>query len=146
MSILLQLATSRCPTVCRDINIDSEEMSTLSLSGYDMTLPDCGDRSMMHCIICKGKTADTALLNGAYGLQRTTPFPWHLTWCPFGSIAFLRSRFDAFRSKLGLETFRELLNLQPAKGWSPLCRAASLNLVDIMENCLSMGAKVDFEG
>ncbi|KAJ9130935.1 hypothetical protein NKR19_g9690 [Coniochaeta hoffmannii] len=73
-----------------------------------------------------GKTADTALLNGA--------------------IAFLRSRFDAFRSKLGLETFRELLNLQPAKGWSPLCRAASLNLVDIMENCLSMGAKVDFEG
>ncbi|RMJ04716.1 hypothetical protein CDV36_014616 [Fusarium kuroshium] len=54
--------------------------------------------------------------------------------------------FRDFQQRVPRETFRTILNLEPQCGWSPLCRAAGLNLIDIMENCLEMGARVDYEG
>lgn len=145
MSMFVTLSGSRCPTACEDINITPQHMSAFAGVGSDLTAEDDGGRSLMHCIICKDEAADV-VLNWDYGVHRTTPFPWHLEWCAFGSIAILRSRFEAFRSKLAHETFRKILNLHPGRGWSPLCRAASLNLVDVMQNCLIMGAQIDFEG
>jgi hypothetical protein len=145
MSMFVTVSTSRCPTACEDINISPQYIPAFAGLNCDLTVEDDGGRSLMHCIICKDEAADV-VLNWDYGLHKTTPFPWHLEWCAFGSIAFLRSRFDAFRGKLGDETFRNILNLHPKRGWSPLCRAASLDLVDVVENCLIMGAEIDFEG
>jgi ankyrin repeat protein len=147
MSVFLQLSTLWSPLACRDVPTDLRDIPRLAGAGYDMTVEDCSGRSMMHCLVCRKTTADFLLEHpDGYGLDKVTSFPWHLYWRPFGSIVFLRSKFGAFRNRLGHERFVELLSLQPARGWSPLCRAASLNLVDIMENCLTMGAELDFEG
>lgn len=45
-----------------------------------------------------------------------------------------------------VETFRMNLNPEPEQDWGPLRIAASFNLTDLMENCLWMGADVDFGG
>lgn len=113
--------------------------------GCNLTQEDECGRSLMHCIICEDQTSQL-VLQDEYGLLETSPFPWHLDWCPFGKIAFLTTRFRVFQQKVPRENFQVLLNLEPQRGWSPLCRAAALNLVDIMENCLEMGARVDHEG
>ncbi|KAM0553081.1 hypothetical protein ACHAPJ_007629 [Fusarium lateritium] len=86
------------------------------------------------------------VLDNDEGLNGTSPFPWHLEWTPFAELAFLDSSFERFREKVPRETFQAVLNLEPSRGWSPLCRAASLNLVDMVTNCLKMGADIDFEG
>lgn len=123
----------------------TEHISLLTEAGYDLVCEGDSGKSSMHEIICQDELAGFVLDNG-YELFRTSPFPWHLEWWCFGNIAFLRSRFREFQQKLPRDAFRRILNLEPERGWSPLCRAASLDLVHIMDNCLSMGAEIDFEG
>ncbi|KAH7160715.1 hypothetical protein EDB81DRAFT_713509 [Dactylonectria macrodidyma] len=113
--------------------------------GYDLTQEDGAGRSTMQYSICQEHLADFVFHNDT-GLHNTTPFPWHLHWFPFEKIAFLTSKFLMFRTHLPRETFRNILNLEPNRGWSPLCLAAYRNSVEIIENCLSMGAEIDFEG
>lgn len=144
-SMMLDISCARCPIACEEAPLSSQRLRELRQLGCDFTSEDERGRSLMHSIICREDSLDL-FAEGDYGLHRTSAFPWHLESCHYGCLAFLRSKFRGFQLTLPRETFRRILNLEPERGWSPLCRAASLNLVDVIENCLSMGAEIDFEG
>lgn len=85
------------------------------------------------------------LLNSELALETLLPFPWQ--WVNrFDSMRFLDEAFKQFRRRFGDRDLTRWLNLQPNLGWSPLCRAASKGSIKMMENCLEMGADLDFEG
>ncbi|OBS23314.1 hypothetical protein FPOA_03863 [Fusarium poae] len=87
------------------------------------------------------------LLNGDFQLENLEPFPWYQICADgFIDILFLRSKFRLFQRRISRPVFKHWLNLEPGRGWSPLCRAASMDYLDAMENCLSIGADIDFEG
>ncbi|UPK90862.1 hypothetical protein LCI18_001797 [Fusarium solani-melongenae] len=133
------------PVICESMSVTPRGLTALRQLGCDLTLEDGCGRSLMHCIICEHETLQPVLVDGL-GLSGTSPFPWHLDWYPFGEMAFLTTRFRHFQRRVPRETFQTILNLEPQRGWSPLCRAAALNFVNVMENCLEMGARVDYEG
>ncbi|XEV04395.1 hypothetical protein FSHL1_009682 [Fusarium sambucinum] len=86
-------------------------------------------------------------LNDDYQLQKWEPFPWYqISRYVFGKTLLLRSSFRLFQRRFSQPVFKQWLNLEPDRGWSPLCRAASMEYLDVIENCLSMGAHIDFEG
>lgn len=99
----------------------------------------------MHCILCEEDSLSMALKED-WGLQGTTPFPWQINWWPIKEMALLNSYFDILYDKIGHGCFAHILNLQPARGRSPLCHAAFLDDTSNMKKCNSMGAIIDFEG
>ncbi|RBR25411.1 uncharacterized protein FIESC28_01848 [Fusarium coffeatum] len=87
------------------------------------------------------------LLQGNTELHEVEPFPWHLYQpASFSKITFLKNHFHLFCQRFGRRNVKRWANLEPAQGWSPLCRAASQNCTERMENCLSLGADIEFEG
>lgn len=130
------------PIVNYDVSPDS--MRALNQIGVDLLREDASGRSLMHCIMCSNET--TVLALRGLGLAETTPFPWHLAWTLLFDMAFITTKFVILKRVLPFKTFRRILNLEPARGWSPLCWAAALDRVDIIENCLSMKADIEFEG
>ncbi|RSL66088.1 hypothetical protein CEP54_003914 [Fusarium duplospermum] len=132
-------------SICDDPYITPRHLAVLRQLGGDLTLEDDCGRSLMHCIICEDEVSQL-VLEDQNELLGTTPFPWHLDWRPLHKIAFLTTKFRDFQQKVPRETFRAIANLEPQRGWSPLCRAAALNLVGIMDNCLEIGAQLDYEG
>lgn len=99
----------------------------------------------MHCAICQEESLDF-VLDHNLDLSQITPFPWHMYFCDIVMMAFLGSRFENISRALPRDILRKVLNLEPQRGRSPLCEAASYDFVDIIENCLSAGADIDFEG
>lgn len=80
-------------------------------------------------------------------LEDPQPFPWNLIEATdVGYVSFLRENVASVNKLFGSESSKRWLNLNPTKGWSPLCRAASMDHIRAMENCLSLGADIDFEG
>ena len=111
----------------------------------DLAEKDFGGRSFMHlAICCSGCSELPPRWNSA--LQKISPFPWHYDWPNFHKMVFLTSGFRFYRRQLPHDTFKRIMNLQPERGISPLCRASSRGIREIMENCLTMGAEIDFEG
>ncbi|KAJ4230963.1 hypothetical protein NW759_002946 [Fusarium solani] len=139
------ILNSHFPSKCDELPITPRHLAALRQLGCSLTLEDECGRSLMHCIISRDETSQL-VLEDDYGLPETSPFPWHLDWRPLNKIAFLTTKFRNFQQKVTKEIFQALLNLEPQRGWSPLCRAVALNLVDIIENCLKMGAQVNYEG
>ncbi|RBR20102.1 uncharacterized protein FIESC28_05381 [Fusarium coffeatum] len=87
------------------------------------------------------------LHNSGFFLEHRQPFPWNLIEATVvGYLTFLREKITSVNKLLGSESSKRWLNLHPTKGWSPLCRAASLNYTHAMENCLFLGADINFEG
>ncbi len=106
---------------------------------------DFGGKSVMHYAISfHGYSELPPQWNDA--LPRMTSFPWHHHWPSFPNMAFLTTSFKLYRRRLTHHTFERILNLQPERGISPLCRASARGILEIMENCLTMGAEIDFEG
>ncbi|KIL89271.1 hypothetical protein FAVG1_07665 [Fusarium avenaceum] len=87
------------------------------------------------------------LHSSGFFLQDLQPFPWYLiTADEVKNLSFLRENIVFVNKLLGSDSSKRWLNLNPTKGWSPLCRAASMDQIRAMENCLSLGADIDFEG
>ncbi|KAF5639652.1 ankyrin repeat [Fusarium sp. NRRL 52700] len=87
------------------------------------------------------------LLNSGLHLDTLDHFPWYrIGRRDFDLISILGTSFRYFKRRFSESTLRRWMNLEPNRGWSPLCRAASLDLIEEMENCLSIGADIDFEG
>ncbi|KPM45274.1 hypothetical protein AK830_g1308 [Neonectria ditissima] len=142
-AILLEITENQI--LCNEHSVDLETACKFRWLGYDLTQEDGAGRSLMHCLICR-EDLSHLVLKDDFGLFETTAFPWHLNWYNFRSIAFLTSRFLEFQRCLLRETFRKILNLEPERGWSPLCLAARYSSTEILQNCLSMGAEINFEG
>lgn len=87
------------------------------------------------------------LLQTGIEVCEVNPFPWHL-YHPFtfSRISFLQKHYRVVCKHYGLRDVKIWANLQPDQGWSPLCRAASQNCTETMDNCLSLGADIEFEG
>ncbi|KAI2469788.1 ankyrin [Annulohypoxylon bovei var. microspora] len=85
------------------------------------------------------------ILNGTYEVQKTAPFPWNycLLW---GDLPWLTTRFAMLRKKIPPNTLRMIANTEPSNGCSPLCMSASGGLLKMMENLLTIGANMEFEG
>ncbi|KAF4990936.1 hypothetical protein FDECE_14196 [Fusarium decemcellulare] len=79
-------------------------------------------------------------------LEELGPFTWHQTIRWGSKIPPLGSMFRHFQRRLGRDAFARWMNLHPEDAWSPLCRAASQDMTKTMENCLALGAEIDFEG
>ena len=87
------------------------------------------------------------LHNSGFFLEDPQPFPWNLIEATdVGHLILLREKITSVSKLFGSDSSKHWLNLNPTKGWSPLCRAASMNYIRAMENCLSLGADIDFEG
>lgn len=59
---------------------------------------------------------------------------------------WLDTKFRLYRRKLGTESFRVFMNHESTVGWSMLSRSAAGGQLNIIENLLSVGAHIDFEG
>ena len=114
--------------------------------GFDLASQRLGDGSLLNYLLYL-QTNQSFFLNSEHYLKKLDPFPWHwINRWDFRHAPFLLRSFRHFRLRLSDAVFKTWLNLEPERGWSPLCRAASQGLVAVMENCLSLGAKIDFEG
>lgn len=98
--------------------------------------------SIMHLAVVNDPSS-SFVLNSDLSFEETTPFPWHLQF--WSSLSFLSSMFKHFRRKLKDEDLVRIAHLQPARGRSPLCQAVYGN-EELLRNCLSLGADIDFEG
>lgn len=145
VSSQLQPLTVKLPMVYKTINLSLSRIQTLYQYGVDLMSEDEGGRSLMHHAMCREDSLDF-VLDRNLELSQITPFPWHMFWRGLGMMAFLGSRFEDISRALPRDILRKVLNLEPQHGRSPLCEAASYDFVDIIENCLSAGADIDFEG
>ncbi|KAF4495831.1 hypothetical protein FAGAP_8016, partial [Fusarium agapanthi] len=130
---------------CEALQLTPETLNNLHQLNHDLTSEDEAGRSMIHYILGEEDLVDW-VLDREQDLSGTTPFPWHLEWCEFSGLALLTSSFERLRQRMPADLFCKVLNLEPSRGWSPLCHAAALNRVDIVANCLEMGADINFEG
>ncbi|KAG4254481.1 hypothetical protein FPRO04_11437 [Fusarium proliferatum] len=137
--------TSRFSAKCEALRLTPNTLDSMHKLKSDLTSEDEAGRSMMHHILGEEDLVDW-VLDREQDLSGTTPFPWHLEWCEFSGLALLTSSFERLRQRIPADLFRKVLNLEPSRGWSPLCHAAALNRVDIIANCLEMGADINFEG
>ena len=111
----------------------------------DLAEENAGGKSFLHHAICWSQYSNLPpSWNDA--LEEITPFPWHYHWPNFHKMAFMTEAFKRYRKRLRRATLKRIMNLQPKRGTSPLCRAASRGVLEIMENCLAMNAEIDFEG
>lgn len=140
-------ALSQLFGVSRALKIQNWE-SVHELESLGISLSECqyGDGSLINQLL-RSRDGQSFFLNSPHLLTRLHPFPWHwLNRWNWFEVPFLKTSFRQFRRHLSHQTFSKWMNLEPDRGWSPLCRAASQNHIDIMVNCLSMGADTEFEG
>lgn len=111
--------------------------------GIDPHHKNIDGTSAIHTAMDTGSPA-SLLLNSDLRLEYSGGFSWNKFYP--NSASWLTDKFQLYQRKLGKENFRSLMNSEPASGWSPLCSSASTGLLEVMENLLSMGAHIDFEG
>ncbi|EXF76380.1 hypothetical protein CFIO01_07637 [Colletotrichum fioriniae PJ7] len=94
------------------------------------------------------KDMTALLLNGNVQIQEERPIPWSTLFSNPDAVnaACLTTAFRLYRRKLSTEKFRTFLNLEDLGIRNPLCFAASRGQIRIMENILSLGIPIDFEG
>lgn len=127
---------------CTEVELLPVHLVSIMEADIDLNRDLGSGRSIMHLAIVN-KSSSTFVLNNDLSLEDTAPFPWHLAF--WSSLSFLGSMFRHFKRKLKDEDFVRIAHLQPARGLSPLCWAASWE-EETIRNCLSLGADVDFEG
>lgn len=123
-------------------------MSVLALETNGLASPGHRrDDSALMDLFGRTRVGQTFILNSEFSLEDMGPFAWHAeTRLTFGGLPFLDRTFRQLKRRFHPEPLKRWLNLEPDRGWSPLCRAASQDLITIMENCLSLDAEIDFEG
>ncbi|KAI3532766.1 hypothetical protein CSPX01_13226 [Colletotrichum filicis] len=130
------------PDICRPALFIKFTQMGVKLSEVDMF--GC---SALH-LSMHNKCMTALLLNGNAQIQDERPIPWsNLFLNPYAvNAACLITAFRLYRRKLSTQKFRTLLNLEVVGPWNPLCFAASRGQIQAMENILSLGSLIDFEG
>ncbi|KAH7196516.1 uncharacterized protein B0J16DRAFT_390429 [Fusarium flagelliforme] len=144
-------ATSRITDLLISSGASPTPLLTKSLAANLAYWPENGMQALESLTIAflqQSGLPSTKLLFQSYDtLYGVEPFPWHL-YGPyrFSKISFLKEHYHHVCRRFGFPAFATWANLEPVQGWSPLCRAASQNSTEKMENCLSLGADIEFEG
>lgn len=129
---------------CTRVNMSSAQLFCILEAGIDLHHELGSGRSFMHLALID-EASSTLVLNSDVNLEITAPFPWHLDF--WIDLPFMQSMWRHLRRRLSEENFTRIANLQPTQGWSPLCRACiRRKKIDLIQNCLTLGADVDFEG
>lgn len=140
---LLTLCGQREVRNCKQTRMKPAHLVAILEAGINLNSDLGSERSLMHFAISEEATS-TLLLNTDVGLENAAPFPWELDF--YKKPVLLGSMFKHFRRKLSTTDLARIAHLQPTSSWSPLCRAVTRSDLVIMENCLSLGARIDFEG
>lgn len=129
---------------CRRVQMSPPQLVSILEAGIDLHRDLGSGRSIMHLVLID-EASSALVLNSDVNLESTAPFPWHLEF--WINLPFMRSMWRHFGKRLTKENFTRIANLQPTQGWSPLCRACvHCKKIDLIQNCLSLGADVNFEG
>ncbi|CAG9989664.1 unnamed protein product [Clonostachys byssicola] len=118
-----------------------QNLELLDISLHDKRI---GDTSLINALL-QVYHGQEYFLNSPRLLDQLEPFNWQLLKTRRVPV-FLEKLFRHYSRRLSRDGFQRWANLQPKKGWSPLCRAAIFGDVVCVKNCLSLGAEVDFEG
>lgn len=140
---LLDTYNTRGSVDCRKVAMSPAHLVSILKTDIDLKQEFGPERSLMHLAIVD-QASSAFVLNSDLGVENSTPFPWHLMF--WSDIAFLQSMFRHFRRKLTDRNFVKIANLHPSRGWSPLCVASAKHDIEMIRNCLSLRADVDFEG
>ncbi|KAI1121257.1 hypothetical protein F5Y10DRAFT_256692 [Nemania abortiva] len=112
--------------------------------GVDLNLTDHSQKTLIHSALCNEK-ATSYLLNLPQVLD-CDPFPWHAIGCQIHRIPWIDKHWRLFKRRIPATNLRRMMNLHPEQGISPLCQAAAIDALDIIDHCLEMGASIDFDG
>lgn len=129
--------------LCEELEIFPVHLFKILEAKVDLNRELGSEISLMHLAIVN-QASSTFVLNSDIKLEDTTPFPWHLKF--WSSLSFMESTFRLFRKRLKDKDLIRICHLQPSRGWSPLCMAAIDHNIEMVRNCLSLAADVDFEG
>lgn len=142
-NLLQTIIDTRGAMHLRGFELSPNNLVAILEAGIDLNCDLGSGLSLMHLAICDEPSA-AYVLNSNLDLNTTIPFPWHLHLDK--PSYFIGTLWRYFRRKLTEEGFARLAHLQPAQGVSPLCQASGVNDLELIRNCLSLGAEVDFEG
>ncbi|KAK7460088.1 hypothetical protein Landi51_00337 [Colletotrichum acutatum] len=120
------------------------KLNRMGVNPFELDIFGC---SALHLII-HDKSMTSFVLNENMRIQDERPMPWsHLFLARNATNATcLTTAFGLYRRKLSTEKFRTFLNLEDVSIRNPLCFAASRGRIQAMENILSLGSLIDFEG
>ncbi|KAI0533732.1 hypothetical protein GGR58DRAFT_521197 [Xylaria digitata] len=105
---------------------------------------DYSGQTLIHSTLSEDKS--TSYLLSLRQIVDCKPFPWHSLCYPLQRLLWINSHWRLFKRRVPFKDFQRMMNLHPAQGISPLCRAAAIDALDIIDRCLEMGASIDFEG
>ncbi|KAF5005359.1 hypothetical protein FDECE_8171 [Fusarium decemcellulare] len=128
-----------------NLSEDHDPISAMAIAGFGSKDISYGHGYLLNRFILDRKHLHGFVLNSQINPETLQPLPWH--WIVrYEELPFLDATFNHFRRRFGDRYLKKWLNLQPDRGWSPLCWVASKGSIRAMENCLLMGAEIDFEG
>ncbi|KAI0383992.1 ankyrin [Hypomontagnella monticulosa] len=114
--------------------------------GLDPHLETSFGLSAIQSAMCRVDFA-AVILNGNYEVHKANPFPWYLPMNALGhQMWILTKAFQLFWRKIPHSDLRRIANTEPIDCWSPLCRFASLGALVAVENLITLGADIEFEG
>ncbi|KAI8948151.1 hypothetical protein F4801DRAFT_471181 [Xylaria longipes] len=119
-------------------------LSFLQQYDVDINLITCSQVTIMHSALCD-KSSTSYLLNLPQ-IVYCRPFPWHAIGRQLHNIPWINEHWRLFKKRIPPENLRRMMNLHPEKGISPLCQAAAIDSLHVIDHCLEMGADIDFEG
>lgn len=126
-------------------DISSEFLTLLFQHGGKSDWAGRGERRLIHMALCHSEL--TSYLLALRQIMDCEPFPWHTIPCyEFNEIQWISGHWRFFRRRIPFKEFQRMMNLHPDQGMSPLCQAAAIDGLDIIDHCLEMGADIDFEG
>lgn len=109
----------------------------LNSLGYSQT-------SILHLTLCHCDRSSFLLsLPQIIDLQ---PFPWHTVVSQLRDIPWINEHWKLFKKRIPFKNLQYMMNLHPEQGISPLCQAAAIDDVEVVDCCLEMGAEIDFDG
>lgn len=114
-------------------------------SGQDLNAKDENNCCIMS-IAMRSPGTTVLVLNSPLQLAETAPIQWHLQRGPIERISCINQHWKHYARRFGMGEICRVSNLQPNRGWSPLCLATCTDAIEVMKHCLEMGAEIDFEG
>jgi ankyrin repeat protein len=147
-SLAVQVSQMASSLGNRSILPDSLDRSLLSMfvsNGNNLDMVDDVGRSIVHLAMCTYATG-SVVLNGNVRLTGSKPFPWHRMCYPTMAASWIGRLWRFYRRRFHAEDLRQVSNLHPEHGWSPMCLATCSDDTLVMASCLEMGADINFEG
>ncbi|GAW24092.1 hypothetical protein ANO14919_136720 [Xylariales sp. No.14919] len=110
----------------------------------DLNLIDHSERTFIHSALYHHQA--TSYLLSVPQIVDCRPFPWHAIGVELHRLPWINEHWRFFKRRIPFKNFQNIMNLHPEKGISPLCQAAAIDSLDVIDHCLEVGAEIDFDG